>query len=173
MTFTTSATPTTPPVVATGDAKSVTASTARLSGDLTSLGTASSATVSFVWGTTQGGPYTNGTAGAAQTAAGAFRFDLSGLASGTTFYYQAKAVGSGISHGAEESFTTIASTGGLPSIGSLVADNGRQGEELTVTITGSNLTGAKVSIGSGAEAGDRDVTVTGLRGPERLPPPSQ
>lgn len=194
MTFETRATPATPPSVATADADSVTAVSARLNGDVTSLGTAARVMVSFVWGTTQGGPYTNETAGAAQTAAGAFRFDLGGLASGTEFYYQAKAVGNGTSYGAERSFTTTAATaGGTPSIGSLVADNGRPGDELTVTIAGSNLSGAtalsfgagitinefrvvsdteitvQIAIASGAEAGDRDVTVTTAQGTGTAP----
>ncbi len=185
MTFTTSATPTSPPVVVTEDADSITANSARLNGSLTSLGTAGSATVSFVWGTSKGGPYPNETTGAVQTAGGAFRFDLSGLAPSTTFYYQARAVGDGTSYGAEESFTTgaAAASPGAPSIGGVVANNGRRGDDITVTISGANLSGAtavsfgagitindlrvvsdteitvKLSITSGAEAGKRDVTV--------------
>ena len=90
MSFTTS----TPPSVATNAATQVTANSARLNGELTSLGTASSVTVSFSWGTSPGS-YPNETAGVAKTAAGTFYFDLSGLSPNTTYYYQAKAVGDG------------------------------------------------------------------------------
>ena len=180
-TFTTGTEPVALPVVATYDADNVSGSSARLNGDLTSIGTAGSVTVSFVWGTTPGGPYPNETKGMAQTSAGAFHFDLTGLASSTTFYYQARALGDGTSYGAEKSFTT---TGREPMVVSLMADNGRQGESMTVTITGANLTAAtgvafgegitvteyrvvgdseitvKISIESDAATGERNITVT-------------
>ena len=113
-----------------------------------------------------------------------FHFELSGLASGTTFYYQAKAEGDGTAYGAEQSFTTASSGGGPPVIEGLVTRSGRRGEALTVTITGSNLKevtavsfGAgvavkefravsdtemtvRLTIGSEAELGPRDFTVT-------------
>lgn len=113
MTFVTSASPTTRPSVTTGGPGGVTDNSARLSGDLTSTGTAGSVTVSFLWGTTPGGPYTNETAGETLTAAGGFEFDLASLAPGTTFYYQARAVGDGTTYGEEESFTTTANGPGI------------------------------------------------------------
>ena len=78
-----------------------------LNGNLTSLGTAGSVTVSFVWGTTLGGPYPNETTSENMTSTGTFYFDLPGLSPGTTYYYQAKAVGDGTSYGVEMSFTTL------------------------------------------------------------------
>ena len=51
------------PSVLTYYANSVTTTSARLRANLTSLGTADNVTVSFVWGTTPGGPYPNETTG--------------------------------------------------------------------------------------------------------------
>ena len=60
-------------------------------------------------------------------------------------------MGDGTSYGVEMSFTTSGTAaGGIPVIGSLVADHGQPGDELTVTITGSNLAGATaVAFGEG------------------------
>jgi beta propeller repeat protein len=99
-------TTTTPPAVTTNDASNVTTTSATLNGHLTSLGTASSVTVSFLWGTTAGGPYPNETTGQDMTSTGAFSVDLTGLTPGTTYYYRAKAVGNGTSYGDEKRFTT-------------------------------------------------------------------
>ena len=183
VTLATSATPAVPPAVVTGYAARISASSAEVSGTLTSMGSASTVTVSVIWGTTQGGPYMDETPGVVQTAAVAFHFELLGLASGTTFYYQARAVGDGTTYGEERSFTTVSSGGGAPVVEGLAADSGRRGEVLTVTITGSNLKGAtavslgagitikefravsdtemtvRLTIGSEAELGSRDFTV--------------
>lgn len=124
MTFVTSATPTARPSVITGGATSVTDNSARLSGDLTSTGTARSVTVSFLWRTAASGPYTNETVGETLTAAGAFHFDLDGLAPGTTFYYQARAVGDGTTYGEEKSFTTTSNGPGILPDDPTPADDG-------------------------------------------------
>jgi len=123
-TFTTT-TSTAPPSVTTDNATSVTTNSARLNGSLTSLGTASSVTVSFVWGTTAGGPYPNETAGQTMTAMGAFYYDLGSLTSGTAYYYKAKAVGNGTSYGTEHGFTA----GTAPGTGTLTVTP----DERTVT----------------------------------------
>jgi hypothetical protein len=181
---------TTPPAVATRDAGIITADSARLNGDLTSLGTAGSVTVSFVWGTTTGGPYTSQTNGAVRTVSSAFYSDLSGLTPGTTYYYQAKATGDGTSCGAEKSFTALSKA---PWVGGVMATNGRQGDDVTVTISGSNLSSAtavdfgsgitvsdfrvvsdsemtaKIAIGSEAEPGARDISVTTPWGTATIP----
>ncbi len=173
------------PTVATGDADDMAAGSARLNGDLTSMGTARSVTVSFLWGFVRGGPYPNETAPAIRGEAGPFSVSLSGLASGVTFYYQARAVGDGTSYGVEKSFTI---PGREPAIAALAADSGRPGDRLTVSITGLNLEGAtgvdfgagisvsgftvvgdgeitaRIAIDEGAGPGARDVTVTTPRG---------
>jgi hypothetical protein len=96
---------TTPPAVTTGDATDVTTDSAWLNGDLTSMGTLNSATVSFAWGATSGS-YPNETAGQTLTGTGAFYCNLDSLTPGTTYYYKARVVGHGTSYGAEKSFTT-------------------------------------------------------------------
>jgi hypothetical protein len=171
-----------PPAVTTNTASSITTNSARLNSDLTSLGTASSVTVSFEWGTTLGGPYPNETATTAKTAAGTFYLDLSGLSPGITYYYRAKAVGDGDPvYGDVKTFTY---GGGAPSVVAVAANKGSPGNELIVSISGSNLSGvisvdfgagiavkdfwlvgdgeitAKIAIDSDAEFGARDVSVT-------------
>jgi hypothetical protein len=103
--FTTSITQ---PSVATNDATVVLTTSATLNGNLSSLGTASSVTVSFEWGTAAGGPYPNPlTVVPAMTVRGAFSANLTGLTPGTKCYYRAKTVGDGTpQYGAEMSFTT-------------------------------------------------------------------
>ena len=86
---------TNPPAVTTNAASSITINSARLNGELTSMGTASSVTVSFVWGTNLGGPYPNETTGDIMSGPDVFYFDKGGLTSGTTYYYKAKADGDG------------------------------------------------------------------------------
>jgi len=97
--------PTQPPTVTTEEATNITTNSAKLNGNLTSLGTAASVDVSFLWGTSSG-IYPNETTPQAMTAAGAFSASLSGLSANTTYYFRAKAVGDGTSHGTEKSFTT-------------------------------------------------------------------
>jgi len=143
--FTTSLATIAPPQVTTDDASSITTSSARLNGNLTSRGTAGSATVSFVWGTSPG-LYLHETTGQAMTGTRAFYFELGGLTSGTTYYCQAKAVGDGTSYGEEKSFTT----GQSPAVEDVDPASGKRNQHLTVTISGANLEGATmVSFGSG------------------------
>lgn len=96
-----------PEVMTTGSSPPpVTATTAILEGKLVSLGSASSVMASFVWGTTQGGPYPEETTGQVKTATGDFSAKVSGLSPGTTLYYKAKAAGDGTGYGAERYYTT-------------------------------------------------------------------
>jgi len=167
------------PMVTTVDASSVTTNSARLNGNLTSLGTAGSIAVSFVWGTSAGS-YSQETTVQAMMGTGTFYFDLSGLAPGTTYYCKARASGAETVYGAEKSFTT----GRSPAIADMAPDSGKRGQVLTVTISGTNFEGtsavsfgpgivvksfavnsatgitAEISIDTGAEPGARDVSVT-------------
>jgi Leucine-rich repeat (LRR) protein len=93
-----------PPTVITNGATDITATKVRLNGTLDNLGTAISVSTSFVWGTTLGGPYPNETALEVMDTRKAYSFDLTGLAPGT-YYFQAKAVGDGVSYGVEKGFT--------------------------------------------------------------------
>jgi phosphodiesterase/alkaline phosphatase D-like protein len=146
-------TTTTPPAVATDDATDVDNTSAGLNGNLASLGTAGSVTVSFVWGTTSGGPYDKETAGQAMTGNGAFHFDLSSLTPGTTYYYEAKAVGDGASFGTEKSFATT--------IPPSVTTN----ESTNVASASARLNGNLTSLGSAGSVTVSFVWGTTLGGP--------
>ncbi len=125
------------PLVTTNDATSVATTSATLNGDLTSLGTARSVTVSFEWGTASGS-YTHTTAGQAMTSAGAFSADLSGLNPGITYYFRARVDGGGDPvYGAEKSFTTLTIP---PSVGTVDASN--------VATTSATLNGDLTSLGT-------------------------
>ncbi len=151
---------TTPPLVTTSDATNRATTSATLNGDLTALGTVGSVTVSFEWGPTSGGPYT-GTTGEVKNSTGPFYFELGGLASGTTYYYKAKAVGDGTSYGAEMSFTTLTTP---PSVTTNDASN--------LATTSARLNGDLTSLGT---AGNVDVSfewgLTTSYGSETAPEP--
>jgi hypothetical protein len=88
----------------------ITETSARLTGNLTSLGAASEVVVSFVWGTAPGS-YTHETPRQVRISRGYISFGLTGLAPGLTYYYMAKAVGDADPvYGGEKSFATIDET---------------------------------------------------------------
>jgi phosphodiesterase/alkaline phosphatase D-like protein len=93
--------------VATRDANNIGTTWARINGELTSLGTVSGVNVSFEWGTATRS-YTQTTANQGRTSTAAFSADLSELASGTTYYFRARADGDGPPvYGEEKNFTTL------------------------------------------------------------------
>ncbi len=119
------------------------------------MGATPSVQVSFEWGT--GPEYGNGTPPREMTATGAASFDLDGLSPATTYHFRAKAEGGGTAYGSDLTFTTAA-TGREPVLGGLEASSGRQGDEMTVSITGTNLTGAtEVDFGAGIVLQDYQV----------------
>ncbi len=126
----------TTPSVTTNAASNLTTTGARLNGNLTSPGTASSVNVSFQWGTSSG-VYPNTTTPQAMDATGAFYFDLTGLAPGVTYYYRAQAVGQGTTYGAENNFTTLTTP---PNVTTNAASN--------ITTTGARLNGNLASLGT-------------------------
>jgi hypothetical protein len=75
-----------PPGTTTDPVTNVTVNSARLNGNLTSLGTASSAQVSFEWGLPTG--YSNNTTSQTMTEASVFSFALSDLSPATTYHFQ-------------------------------------------------------------------------------------
>jgi phosphodiesterase/alkaline phosphatase D-like protein len=97
------------PQVSTNPAIFVTENSAKLVGNVASLGSTTSVTVSFEYGTT-----TNyGTTSSTTTMSGAgyyggFSIDITGLTSGTTYHFRAKADGgaNGIDYGNDTTFTT-------------------------------------------------------------------
>jgi hypothetical protein len=101
----------TPPSVTTNPASNVTTSSATLNGNLTSLGTASSANVSFQYATdtyytANGNTYSNETAPQPMGSIGPFSNSLTSLLSGITYHFRAKAIGNSTSYGQDNSFTT-------------------------------------------------------------------
>jgi phosphodiesterase/alkaline phosphatase D-like protein len=140
-----------PPTVTTGDATFVTATSARLDADLSSLGTKSSVTVSFLWKVI-GGTYTE-TTGQARTSSGAISANLSGLTQGTTYYYKVKVVGDGDPvYGEEKSFTT---TDGVAPVFSLVVSSAVTVSGAAITWTTNEPATSQVEYGLTASYGSR------------------
>ncbi len=114
MTFTTktpSAAPARAPSVATDAASSISTSEAVLNGNLADLGTASSVTVGFRYGTDPTLTSATNLSTGPQTAAVAFDEGVSGLTANTTYYAQAWADGAGFAVGSIVSFKTTAASG--------------------------------------------------------------
>ncbi len=77
-----------------------------MSGDLTSLGTATSANLSFEWGVSAGSLPNTRAVGSANVT-GVFSANITALSPGVTYYYRAKAVGHDTGYGEVKSFTTL------------------------------------------------------------------
>ncbi len=171
----------TPPSVTTADATAVGQTTATLNGNLGGLGSGSSASVGFLYGTnpTLAGA-TNVTVGT-ESAAGSFGKALDGLASSTNYYVQAWASGQGFALGFVRGFTTLAAasvaapsvtTRGATSIGMTTATlNGSLtsvGSASSVTVgflygTSPNLSGAtNTTVGTESSTGAFSEAVSGL-----------
>lgn len=173
----------TPPSVASnspaGAATGISATSATLNGNLLRLGTSTSVTVSFLWGTTAatvGGE----TAPVALNSAGPFSAPLAGLKAGTRYYYRAKAVGDGTRLGAIYSFVftplaprviSYSTAGTVTSLGSTSATlNGSlaslgTAKSVTVTFTwGSTASalGNKTASVPLTSAGRFSISLTGL-----------
>jgi hypothetical protein len=94
------------PSVGTAEVTSVTIHSAQLNGSVTSMGTATSVTTHFVWGTAQNN-LINTLDCQTLTANGSFSGNITGLSPATTYYYQAQAVGQGTGQGTIKTFTTL------------------------------------------------------------------
>ncbi|MDM7999348.1 MAG: fibronectin type III domain-containing protein [Dehalococcoidia bacterium] len=139
-----------PPAVSTENATNLATTSARLNGALSSLGTATTVTVSFEYGTVPGGPYSKSTANQARTLNGPFYADVVGLAPGTTYYYRAKAVGDGTVYGDEGSFTTLTAP---PYVTTENASD--------IRVSGARLNGNLTSLGTAATVSVSFVWGTG------------
>jgi len=95
------------PTIKTQYASNITATAARLNGDLITMGTAAQVKLTFEWGTS-GAAYTKKGTVPARTTPGLFYLDISGLEPDTTYYFRAVAAGDGTHYGAERSFRTAA-----------------------------------------------------------------
>ena len=102
-----------PPEVITNDASGITDTSATLNGNLSGLGSASSVTVSFEYGKTTSYGTSAVRVPSTHTSAGAFSVNLTGLTSGQTYHFRAKAVGDGTVYGSDATFTT---TGTRPDV---------------------------------------------------------
>jgi hypothetical protein len=101
----TETTETQPPAVITNAATGIGIAGATLNGNLTSLGTAASVSMSFQWGTTTS--YGSETSAQSVAAIGIFGANLTGLSANTTYHFKAKAVGDGSAvYGDDMTFTT-------------------------------------------------------------------
>ena len=123
----------------TGTASNITFTSAKVSGSLTDKGTAASVTVSFEYGTTTS--YGNTKAGVPPTLddAGDFTADLTGLTSGQTYHFRAKAEGDGTTYGSDQSFTTLRTA---PAVATGTASN--------ITFTGAKVSGSLTDKGTAA-----------------------
>jgi len=95
------------PTLKTKYATDVTATAARLNGDLITMGTAARVKLTFEWGS-RGASYDHEADVPSRTTPGVFYVDISGLQPDTTYYFRAVAVGDGTYYGAERSFKTAA-----------------------------------------------------------------
>ncbi len=136
--------------VTSGSSSAITATTATVAGSITDNGCSAVTAYGIEYSTTPGFPNGTGTAAASTNISGGnFSAALSGLATGTTFYYHAYATNAGgTSYGTEQSFTTLTpaiSTTTLAVFGN-VCTNTTSGPN-TFTITGTNLSAANVTVG--------------------------
>ncbi|HEX4875324.1 MAG TPA: hypothetical protein VFV31_01550 [Chitinophagaceae bacterium] len=142
----------TAPSITTGAASSITLNSATAAGTIPSIGCSAITAYGIEYSTTAGFPNGSGTQVAASNlSAGNFSSNLTGLASGTPYYYKAYATNAGgTTYGAEQTFTTLTPnptilTTPLTAFGN-VCINTTAGPN-SFTINGSNLTNANVTVG--------------------------
>jgi phosphodiesterase/alkaline phosphatase D-like protein len=131
-----------PPSVTTNVASDITFQAATLNGSLTSLGTASTATLSFQYGlNTSYGSTIAGVPSSASSVPTGFTATLSSLTQGTLYHYRARAVTSdGTDYGNDRTFTTYTK----PSVSASAATD--------VTYNSATLNGNVTSLGSAPSA---------------------
>ena len=137
--------------VVTGNAVSVTTSSATLEGSLTANGCSPITAYGFEYSTTPG--FSGGTVANSTNLSGTnYSADIASLAPSTTYYYKAFATnGGGTAYGVERSFTTLApppagfSATALADFGS-VCVNSTAGP-LSFTLTGTDLSNEDVTVG--------------------------
>lgn len=140
------------PSLTTGTATAITQVSATLAGTITANGCTPVTAYGIEYSTVSGFPNGSGTQVASTNIAGGnYSSDVTGLTSGTTYYYKAYATnGGGTGYGTEQSFTTATpnptiSTTPLTAFGN-VCINTTAGPN-SFTISGANLTTADVTVG--------------------------
>jgi hypothetical protein len=96
----------TPPTITINDASEITANSAKVSGNLTDLGTAESADISIEYKKSSEESYTEIKIKTG-TEKGTFSHNLTGLDPDSEYNFKAKAVGDGDAYSSEKSFTTL------------------------------------------------------------------
>lgn len=142
----------TAPSVTTGGASAITLNSATAAGSITATGCTAINPYGIEYSTLAGfTPGTGTQVASSNLSAGNFNSNLTGLASGTIYYYRAYATNAGgTTYGAEQSFTTLTpnptiNTTSLAAFGN-VCINTMAGPN-SFTINGSNLTNANVTVG--------------------------
>ncbi len=140
----------TAPTVTTGAASAITAISATTAGSIPAAGCTAVTAYGIEWSLINGFANGSGTQVASTNLSGIdFTSSLTGLSGNTTYYYKAYATnGGGTTYGLQQSFTTaqpaITSTA-LTAFGN-VCTNTTAGPN-SVTLTGTNLTAANVTVG--------------------------
>ncbi len=159
------------PAVTTGTASNITATSATLSGNVTSAGVASVTSRGFLYGTNSS-DLTLTVLGGSGT--GSYTASLSGLTSGTTYYYKAFATNNaGTAYGEIMSFTTpnlpTVTTGSASSVtaaGATLSGNVTSAGGATVTargfLYGTNSNNLSQAVQSGSGTGSFTKALTGL-----------
>ena len=145
----------------TSAASSLATTSATLNGNLGSLGTAASVSVSFEWGTTTS--YGSETTAQSMTAIGAFTANLTGLTARTTYHFRAKAVGDGPAvYGDDMTFTTASPADTTAPTISLVTSSGITTTSATITWSTSEAATTQVKYGLTEEYDSVTTEVTSL-----------
>ena len=133
---------TTPPVAQTNAASPVGTTTATLNGYLNSMGSASSVSVGFLWGTnsTLSGASNVTAPESPLSTTGAFTYPLTGLSTGSKYYFRAWADGDGFATGSILNFTTASIS--PPSVSTVAASS--------IGPTTADINGNLASLGSAA-----------------------
>ncbi len=141
------------PVVTNGAVSAITQTTATVAGTITSAGCSPITSYGIEYSTTTG--FANGTGTqvtASNLSSGTFSADLTGLVTGTTYFFHAWATnGAGTSYSTEGSFTTATPdpqilVTALTSFGDVCLTT--TAGPNSFTITGSNLTTADITVGA-------------------------
>lgn len=132
----------TAPTVTTQEVRDITQTAAKVNGNITDLGTPNPTQYGVVWGMSANPTTTlsTKTTQGAASSAGAFTSNITGLTAGTTYHVRAYATNSaGTSYGEDVTFTTHFAP---PTVTGISPMSGRTAGGTSVTITGTNFTGA-------------------------------